>query len=200
MAREQDRFDVLPRGRGRIGAHRGKRSRAGVWIGILTVLVAIVLVTTGALFVASRLLDVDFGLPWLAKPTSGPAETETAAPPTVTDPSTIDPARGITVLVLNGTPVAGLQDTVFQELQSAGWPVVSRANAADRGVLDTIVYYSNPGDIDVARGLVAALGVGETRSVAPGTYPGATITIILGADHPLVPQPEGAESGAPAGP
>ncbi len=91
--------------------------------------------------------------------------------------------------MLNGTPVTGLQDTVWQQLKDAGWPVTSRANSADREIDRTVVYYSDPADEDVARGLVEALGVGEIRQVGVDTYPGAKLTIVLGADHPLVPAP-----------
>lgn len=87
---------------------------------------------------------------------------------------------------------------VGDQLTAALWPITSRATASDRTIEETIVYYSDPADADVARGLVAALGVGEIREVAEGTYPGAKLTIVLGSDHPLVPKPEPAPSEEPA--
>ena len=189
-AAEQDRFDRVKDEPGRVGAHRGAKRRGRGWVAVAWALLATGVLVFGSLFVLSRWLDVDFGLPIFAQPTATPTPVETTAEPIITDPLTIDPARAITVVVLNGTPVAGLQTTVGDALLAAGWPITSRATASDRAIDDTIVYYSDPADADVARGLVAALGVGEIREVAGGTFPGAKLTIVLGGDHPLVPQPE----------
>lgn len=189
-AAEQDRFDRVKDEPGRVGAHRGAKRRGRGWIVFVWALLATALLVFGGLFLLSRWLDVDFGLPIFAQPTSTPAPIETTAEPIITDPATIDPARAITIVVLNGTSVAGLQTTVGDQLAGGGWPITSRATASDREIDRTVVYYSNPADADIARGLVAALGVGEIREVAAGTFPGASLTIVLGADHPLVPQPD----------
>jgi hypothetical protein len=45
----------------------------------------------------------------------------------------------------------------------------------------TIVYYSNPADEDIARGLVLALGIGEIREST--AFFGAPVTIVLGTDY-----------------
>lgn len=186
----QDRFDRIPDEPGRVGAHRGPRRRGGGWIAFAWALLATGVLVFGGLFVLSRWLDVDFGLAIFAQPTATPEPVETTAAAVVTDPATIDPARAITIVVLNGTPVADLQNTVGNELAAAGWPVTSRANAADRTIEQTVVYYSDPADADVARGLVAALGFGEIREVGVDAYPGAKLTIVLGADDPRVPKPD----------
>ena len=186
----QDRFDRITDEPGRVGAHRGPKRRGRGWITFAWAMLATGALVFGGLFVLSRWLDIDFGLAVFAQPTSTPAPVETTADPIITDPTTIDPARAITVVVINGTPVAGLQTTVGDALLTAGWPITSRANSADRAIDETVVYYSNPADADIARGLVAALGVGEIREVDPAQFPGASITIVLGGDHPLVPQPE----------
>lgn len=185
----QDRFDRVKDEPGRVGAHRGPARRGRGWFALLWAVLATIALVFGGLFVLSRWLDVDFGLPILAQPTQTPVPTETTPAPTIANPADIDPARAITIIVLNGTPVTGLQDTVWQQLKDAGWPVTSRANSADREIDRTVVYYSDPADEDVARGLVEALGVGEIRQVGVDTYPGAKLTIVLGADHPLVPAP-----------
>jgi len=198
-AAEQDRFDRVKDQPGRVGAHRGAKRRGRGWIAFAWAALATGALVFGGLFVLSRWLDVDFGLPVFAQPTATPTPVETTADPVITDPTTIDPARAITIVVLNGTPVAGLQTTVGDDLAAAGWPITSRATASDRAIDDTIVYYSNPADADIARGLVAALGVGEIREVAEGTFPGAKLTIVLGGDHPLVPQPEPEPTEEPEG-
>lgn len=186
----QDRFDRIPDEPGRVGSHRGRRRRGGGWIAFAWVALATGALVFGGLFVLSRWFEADFGLAIFAQPTATPTPTETTAEPIVTDPSTIDPARAITIVVLNGTPVNDLQNTVGDELAAAGWPVTSRANAGDRAIETTVVYYSDSADADVARGLVAALGYGEIRQVGVDTYPGATLTIVLGADDPRVPVTE----------
>jgi hypothetical protein len=99
----------------------------------------------------------------------------------ITDPTIIDKTRAITITVLNGTPLAGLQNTVFTELKALKWPVGSRAPASTTDVETTIVYYSNPADEDIARGLVLALGIGEIREST--AFFGAPVTIVLGADY-----------------
>lgn len=198
MASEKDRFDALPRTRGRVGAHRGPRTRGLGWMWFLVALVAAVALVFGTLRVVATLMNREF--PWLTEPTSSPTATETVAPPEITDPTQIDPARGITIIVLNGTPKAGLQDTLYQQLADAGWPMKSKGNAGNRQQLDTLVLYSNPADVDIARGLVDTLGVGQIQSVDANQYPGAAITIVIGEDSPLYPQAASTATKAAAGP
>ena len=92
-------------------------------------------------------------------------------------------------MVINGTPVSGLQNTVGDELLAAGWPIGTRARAGESDVLDTIVYYADPANADVARGLVEILGFGEAKDVDPNVYPGQSLIIVIGMDHPAVPKP-----------
>ena len=194
MAAEKDRFDRLPRTRGRVGAHRGPRRRGWGWFWLLIALIAIAAIVFGAL----RVLHVTMGIevPWLGISTPSASSTETSAPSMIDDPADIDPSRGITIVVLNGTPLSGLQDTVYDGLQADGWPVTSKGNAGERDQPTTVVYYSNPADIDVARGLVSVLGVGDVQSVDAGQYPGASITIVIGEDSPLYAQAVEATSDA----
>jgi len=99
---------------------------------------------------------------------------------------------------MNGTPVVGLQNTVADELGALGWPIGTRITAGDREVLDTVIYYVDPVNADLARGLAEVLGIGEARPIAPNIYPNQDIIIVLGNDHPAVPQPEPAPSEVPA--
>ena len=205
MATVRDRFDVLAREPGRIGSHRGPVVRGGGWIGLILFLVGLVVITATGLFVVDRYLrstsetgkGLDFNFPFLPQLVPEPTPTESVAPPVVTNDPAQAIARGLRIMVLNGTPVVGLQTTVSDQLTAAGWQLVPGAVASDRDVLDTFVYYVDPANADIARGLVQALGVGEAKAIAPNVYPDRDIVIILGADHPAVPQPE--PSGAPAG-
>ena len=84
----------------------------------------------------------------------------------------------------------GLEGTVAASLTAAGWPVKSSALASEKDIEDTFVYYSDPLNEDVARGLAIALGVGKIRLISADTFPATPITIVLGTDYP-VPTPAG---------
>lgn len=181
----KDRFDDLPKDLVRVGAHRAPKKRGGGWIGFAWAALATGVLVVGGLFTLS-LIDpgVRFeipGLPVASEPAAAPTEEPTPTALPLTDPATIDPARLITITVLNGTPVAGQQTVAGDALAAAGWPVGSTTTASTSDVEKTTVYYSNPADEDIARGLVAALGGGEiSESTA---FLGAPITIVLGADY-----------------
>ncbi len=185
----KDRFDQLPEDLARVGAHRAPRKRGRGWIGFAWAVLATGVLVFAGLFGISRFLNIDLGIglfPAAVTPTPTPTPTPTMDP--VTDPTTIDPARQLIITVLNGTPVVGLQSTVGSELAAAGWPIGTQANASVDDIEETFVYYTNPLDEDVARGLVVALGLGDIRLVDPGTVSSAPLTIVLGADY-AGPQP-----------
>jgi hypothetical protein len=180
----KDRYDELPDDIERIGAHRGPKRRGRGWIGFAWALLATGVLIFGGLFALSQYLGDDLGIPFFATPEEplvAPAPDEPIAP--VTDPAAIDPARAITIDVLNGTAESGLQTTVSDELTAAGWPMRSASPASDRNLEDTFIYYSNPEDEDVASGLVGALGTGEIRLIEADVFPAAKITIVLGSDY-----------------
>jgi hypothetical protein len=185
----KDRFDDLPSDLVRVGAHRAPRKKGGGWIGFAWAALATLVLTVGGLFVLS-LVDpsVRFeipGLPVASEPTETPeAETTPTAIP-LTDPATLDPAREISITVLNGSTVEGQQDVVGASLSEQGWPVGSLASASSDDIEKTIVYYSNPADEEIARGLVQAIGLGDVREST--AFPGAPITIVLGADFQATP-------------
>src|SRR5690554_1123389 len=83
MARQMDRFDKVPRERGRVGAHRGPRRRGGGWLAFFGIIAAILILTLGTLFVLERLLGLQVGVPWLAKPTAGASATPTVKLPII---------------------------------------------------------------------------------------------------------------------
>jgi hypothetical protein len=179
----KDRFDQLPADLARVGAHRGPRPRGRGWIGFAWALLATGVLVFGGLFGISKVLNIDLGIglfPVAETPTPTPTPTPTMDP---IDAAALDPARLITITVLNGTPIVGLQATVAGELTALGWPIVSQANASASDIEKTYVYYSDPLNEDVARGLVAAMGKGDIRLVDASVFPGAPITIVLGADE-----------------
>ena len=180
----KDRFDDLPDDLARVGAHRGPSRRGRGWIGFAWAVLGIGVLVFAGLFGISKFLDIDLGIgffPTAVTPTPTPTPTPTATP--LTDPATLDPNRAITITVLNGTPTVGLENTVGAALATGGWPIGTMATTATSDIEDTYVYYSDPLNEDVARGLSIALGVGGIRLVDPGTVSGAPITIVLGADY-----------------
>ncbi|HWL02722.1 MAG TPA: LytR C-terminal domain-containing protein [Microbacteriaceae bacterium] len=205
MAKERDRFDALKREPGRVGSHRGPVRRGGGWLGLALFLVGLIVITAGGLFVVDRVMrdtsptgqGLDFNFPFLPELVPTPTPSETPPPPVVSDPA-IAVERGLTIMVINGTPVTGLQNTVGDELLNAGWPIGTRARAGDSDVLDTIVYYADPANADIARGLVEILGFGEAKEVDPNVYPGQSIVIVIGMDHPAVPKPTEEPAEVPA--
>lgn len=175
----KDQFDDIPADLARVGAHRAPAKSGRGWITF-----AWAALFTG-IFVAAGV----FGLSLLngqgflsegentALPSASPSQT---ADP-VLDPTTIDPARAITITVLNGTPTVDLETAAGTALRTAGWPVGTFALASDREIKTTTVYYSNPADEDIARGLVLALGTGDVLEST--AFLGAPVTIVLGADY-----------------
>lgn len=173
----RDQFDDVTTESGRVGAHRAPALPGRAWI-----TVAWAALVTGVLVVAGG-----FGLGLLRDTSflggddsaSTPAPIVTAEP--LTDPTALDPARNITITVLNGTPTVDLEVAAGDQLTAAGWPVGTTGDASETTVTTTTVYYSNPADEDVARGILLALGAGDV--VESNAFLGAPITVVLGADY-----------------
>jgi hypothetical protein len=180
----KDRFDETPDDIERVGAHRGPKRRGRGWIGLAWALLATGTLVFGGLFALSQYLGDDLGIPLFATPEEPIITPKPEAPVApLTDPTTIDPARALTIDVFNGTAESGLQTVVLDKLATEGWPVGSATNASARDIEETYIYYSNPADEDVASGLVSALGLGEIRFIEPDIFPAAPITIVLGSDY-----------------
>ncbi|MFT4211494.1 MAG: LytR C-terminal domain-containing protein [Microbacterium sp.] len=171
----RDRFDDLPAGSGRVGAHRAENPRMRVGVVLLWAVAAtIVLVAVGifgSLIVSGKIVLF-------------PAATESAvAIPTVTP--TID--TSYTVLVLNATSESGLATEVKNELIAQGWSEqnVNASNAS--GSFDTTtVYYADEDAYAAALGL--AVIVGATDVEFDENYPIAGVsttqlTVVLGSDQ-----------------
>ena len=178
----RDQFDDIPVDLARVGAHRAPVKGGRGWITF-----AWAALFTG-IFVVGGLAGLNAlrGLSFLGEAPSNsltPSAEVTADP--VLDPTLIAPERGITITILNGTTTVGLEDVAATQL--TGWPIGSALVASNRTEEKTIVYYSNPADEDVARGVVVALGVGEVREST--AYQGAPVTLVLGADYAPPPSP-----------
>ena len=187
----KDQFDRLPEDLARVGAHRAPKKGGRGWIGFAWAVLATGVLVFAGLFGLSKFLGVDIGLPIFqaaATPTPTPTPTPTADP--LTDPSKLDPARAIKITILNGTPTVGLETTVSAALTAEGWPIEGAALASEKDIEETVVYYSDVANEDVARGLVLALGVGKIRLVSPDTFPGSPLTIVIGSDY-KAPAPAG---------
>jgi hypothetical protein len=170
----RDRFDSVPHGIDRVGAHRAPAARGRGWLVFgIAALAAVLLIGGGiaALMVFNGRLD-------FAEPSASPAATEA---PAATVPATIAP--DVPVLVLNGTETAGLAAAAAEKLQAAGVPVSSTANASEDTLQETVVYYASPELEGAARGVLGALGIGDVRLDATIAETGGTIMVVLGADY-----------------
>lgn len=187
-----DRFDEIPASLGRVGAHRAPVSRARTWIVVAWAALASGLLVVAGLYALSLITDrVTFPLPGLDSAEPMPTPTETAsAPPSVepiTDPALAVLPEGFTITVLNGTEVSGLGVAARDLLTAPGWPVGTVTAAAQTDLTETVVYFSDPALEGVAAGMVALLGAGVIEF--SDAFPGAPITIALGADFAAVAAP-----------
>ncbi len=190
---EPDRFDEIPDTLGRVGAHRATRSKTGTLVAVAWAALASGVLVVAGLYALSLITDrVNFELPGFdtAEPMPTPSDEETAPPPPSVDPIT-DPAlaelpEGFTITILNGAGVTGLGSAASDLLTAPGWPVGTVTSAAQDDLAETVVFYSNPDLEGVALGMTVLLGTGVIE--LSDAFPGAPITITLGADFAaLVP-------------
>lgn len=181
----KDRFDEVPDGMQRVGAHRAPKKKGRGWIAFGWAALATILLTAGGLVgLAAINSNINFDLPFFQ---GEPEETPTPTPTPTAEPTL---APDIPISILNGTPTVGLANQVGDLLVNQGWGgaaigVGSRANASTSDIDKTIVYYSDPQYEGAARGLVQALQVGEIKLSTDFT--GAPLTVVLGADYKPIP-------------
>lgn len=184
----RDQFDDVPDGAGRVGAHRAPARPGRGWIGFAWAALATGVLVLAGIVVLSR-LDPSFRLPVpdFAAGTSAavagaqPGAVATQAP--ITDPKAVPSplASGLSISVLNGTADSNADDKAGDQIKNAGWPDPVRADSSSTTIKTTIVYYSDSRYEGVARGIAKLLGVSQVQLT--DAYPGATITVVLGADY-----------------
>jgi hypothetical protein len=185
-----DSFDHLPAASSaRVGAHRGPKPRGRGWIVFAwAALATALLVGAGVTYLAvvnnSIQFDGVFG-----GSTSAATSTETPTPTPTVVPA-VDPAA--TVTVLNGTDIAGLATAVGDVVIGNGWAQPTVANASETDVATSTVYYSDAANEAAALAMSQQLGIPLELSSA---FPGATITVVIGADY----TGPGSEGLVPAG-
>lgn len=189
-----DRFDDVPRDKKYVGIHRSTRSSASVFAPIGIALGAVVLLVLGGLWFvdrsASNLTLEDTAPPVIdgaldPQPEEAPVVAqepviEEALP--VTDPTQID-TEGLTLTVLNGTAAQGMAGRASSRLSDIGWPEATATNADSTDVAQSVVAYSEDADKASALGIAQLLGLEADAVVQTTAYPGARITVVLGADY-----------------
>ncbi len=189
-----DRFDDVPRDKKYVGIHRSTRSSASVFAPIGIALGAVVLLVLGGLWFvdrsASNLTLEDTAPPVIdgaldPQPEEAPVVAqepvvEEALP--VTDPTQID-TEGLTLTVLNGTAAQGMAGRASSRLSDIGWPEATATNADSTDVAQSVVAYSEDADRASALGIAQLLGLEAEAVVQTTAYPGARITVVLGADY-----------------
>jgi hypothetical protein len=188
---DRDRFDDVPADLDRVGAHRAEKRPGSGWVGFAWAALATgVLVGAGVIYLGvandsfqfvnpSSSGTVEPGAAATDTATSTPTPSASATVAPLTDPSQVDP-EVTTVTVLNGTATAGLAGAASDRLETAGWVVGTQGNASER-VSTSTVYYSSAADEAVALGLAQQLGISDVELT--DAFPGASVTIVLGADY-----------------
>ena len=190
-----DRFDDVERDLGYVGTHRRQRSSwsvfAPVGIGLGAV---VVLILAGIWFVdrSDDYLTLDASeVPVI---TGEAPEEEAAEEPViiepevpeevvaVSDPTQID-TEGLTLTVLNGTATQGMAARAVDRLVAIGWPEATATNADSTGIQQSVVAYSEDADKAIALGIAQELDLDADSVVQTTAYPGARVTVVLGADY-----------------
>jgi hypothetical protein len=98
------------------------------------------------------------------------------------DPTTLSKKElnDITITVLNGTTSETLDQDVAAILEEQSWPNVTTANAADTTIKVSVVVYGPDDDLSLATSVAKSLGIKAVKQ--SDMYPGARITVLMGAD------------------
>ena len=175
-----DQFDNLPDNPDRIGAHRGPKVKGRGWITFAWAVLATAILVVGGLYVLSIFnSSFKFGLGATAGSTPTASSTPVPVITPIEDPTSIA-SRNITVTVLNGTDIVGLDKKAATKLTAKGWNVIATANSAVTNLKTSTVYYSNAKDEDVAEGIQSLLDAQDIQFTS--VYPGSSITVVVGSD------------------
>ena len=174
----RDRFDDIPDGLQRVGAHRAPRPKGRGWIAVGWAALAVVVLVAAGIFGLSL---VSGSISFHGSPNS-PSGTHTPTPtPTPTIVPTVDPS--LTVNVLNGTTTSGLGGKVGDTLTKAGWKIGAVANADKQDLTQTIVYYSDAKNQAAALGVVQSLPGATIALTQDFAASGADLTVVVGSDY-----------------
>ncbi|RZS64087.1 LytR cell envelope-related transcriptional attenuator [Agromyces ramosus] len=169
----RDRFDSIPHGIERVGAHRAPARRGAGWVAFgWAALATVVLVAVGIGAVVVFNDRLNFGEPPVNTPTPSPVA---AAAPTV--------APDIPVTVLNGTTTSGLAARAGEALTAAGIPVGTTANASENDLTETVVYYATPDLEGAARGVAGAIPEADVRLSEQFAQIGTPLVLVVGSDY-----------------
>jgi hypothetical protein len=175
----KDRFDDLPHHLDRVGAHRAPAKRGRRWVAFWWALAATaILIAIGAIGLSVLNDRLNITIPGIA------AGTEEAPPPVEVVPTaepTMDPDA--TVTVLNGTAGDGVARSVGDLLAASGWAVAAMSNADSEDFVTTTVYYADPAQEGVARGVSALLPNSAVTLADTFAASGATVTVVVGTDY-----------------
>lgn len=147
----RDRFDDVPDGGPRVGAHRAENPHMRGWVVFLWAAVATVVLVAlgifGTLLASGKVVLF---------PTPTPTSTPIPVASAVVDTS-------YSVVVLNATPVTGLATTMKDTIVAAGWAAdtVQPSQAGSQDFPTTTVYYYAAADEGAARGLAEVIGGAE---------------------------------------
>jgi hypothetical protein len=169
----RDRFDSIPHGIERVGAHRAPARRGAGWIAFgWAALATVVLIAAGIGGVILLNDRLDFGDPGPTPETQTPVAT---APPTI--------APDVPVTVLNGTTTSGLAASTGETLTANGIPVGTTANASASDLTETVVYYATPDLEGAARGVAQVLPEADVRLSEQFAEIGTPLVVVLGSDY-----------------
>ncbi|MGR0319078.1 LytR C-terminal domain-containing protein [Agromyces sp. ZXT2-3] len=169
----RDRFDSIPHGMDRVGAHRAPARRGRRWVTFAwAALATVVLAGIGIAAVAAYNQRLDFDDTALPTGTASPGPT---AEPTL--------APDVSVAVLNGTSTSGLAARAGETLTAAGVPVGITTNADRSDIEQTVVYYASADLEGAARGVAQQLPEAEVRLSEEFGEEGMQLVVVLGADY-----------------
>ena len=173
----KDRFDQLPAGSGRVGAHRAENPRMRAWVVLVWAALATVVLVAAGIFGTLVLTG---------RVTLSPEPEATAPAPVVVTPQ-LDTTYD--VLVLNATPEAGLASRTRDDIIAAGWPadLVLAGDAGSDDFATTTVYYPFPTDEAAALALADVIGgaqVVQSEVYQPVDDPESRqLAVVLGLDR-----------------
>ncbi|MCR2826859.1 LytR C-terminal domain-containing protein, partial [Microbacterium sp. zg.Y909] len=171
------RFDQLPAGSGRTGAHRAENPHMRGWVVLLWAALATVVLVAAGIFATLVLTG---------RVTLSPAPEPTVAAPTVVAPE-LDTTYD--VLVLNATPETGLAARTRDDIIAAGWSadLVIAGDAGSEDFPTTTVYYPLPSDEPAALALAEVIGgaeVVQSDVYQPVDAPDSRqLAVVLGLDR-----------------